>query len=488
MLELRDVDDDEVIGGLLLDDEYLYVTEGVAADLVDSMRERGLDDPDIYEALDGWSNGYLYIEETDGDTLEAAVESPALTRWLEHFPGLHDQKSHGRRFRIPGDKRSGVLPSVADLRGLAEKKGLTVPKRARKADIAKMLDDAGPRRSNDDLFPGRPRQSEKLDAKLDAAFGPAERSSTAAAVRQATELSDTTGRPSPSARVEAAKADIRSVVTSTVDSGSWLGLADLREQLGTRYSKADVDAALLSLWDDPDVSLTSVANTQALRQRDHDARLFPTIGGLGQAELNDRFETRRQDDAVQPVHAIRIDPKLAARNDRTPSRFLDTSGAKPPAQVAFQVHSGKTGDLTDADLDNALSRLPEGGGDWRAVKAERDRRGGASDGAGAPSMRDSTKMNADEKLAAGRLMFGDDESKWPAHAKRDAARIRARQAAAQAKVGRLEQRLAAARQKAASERAKSREQQRNLQSDGEMVANDRVRRLERELREARQAL
>lgn len=117
------------------------------------------------------------------------------------------------------------------------------------------------------VFPGRPRQSEKLDAKLDAAFGPAEarrvslndpdvvqrlryanpdvadmstdrrlsqsgpqglidvgqvadrfrnynRSSTADAVRQATELSDTTGRPSTTARVEAAKADSRTGLTS----------------------------------------------------------------------------------------------------------------------------------------------------------------------------------------------------------------------------------------------------------------------------------
>lgn len=106
---------------------------------------------ELAEALDRMADRY--------DELEDATEavSPALTRWLEHRPGgiNHDQRSHGRRFNIPGDVKSGLAVSVADLRARADKAGVKVPKRARKADLLKALD----RPRGDGMGSGRPSPS-----------------------------------------------------------------------------------------------------------------------------------------------------------------------------------------------------------------------------------------------------------------------------------------------------------------------------------------
>lgn len=450
-----------------------------------------------------------------GGALEAT--SPALARWLEH--GLHDQKSHGRRFRISGDKRSGVLPSVADLRGLAEKKGLTVPKRARRADIAKMLDDAGPR---DDLFPGRPRQSEKLDAKLHAAFGPADppapkkaqrepkppktkavwqpagelpvtgtivrqnsssyyiqwdspgasgrvervakRSrdwkhadditfmsdeefaaahdegliddparmpgSVGAAERQATQLSDTTGRPSAEQidaenrrqRVDRAEAAIRTAVdqlAKRADGSGWVRLSKVR---------AKIERGPLS---------------KRHRREDVDAALDRMIEDPDvhvQAELNQRHLTDE---------------------DRAAAIMM---GGEPRHLINTRVHSraGHTVTSSGQPVPAASSRVD-------AAKAD------------IPHTGDASNFTADQKLAAARIMFGDDESKWPAHAKRDAAKSRR----AQASVDRIQDRLTKVRAQLAAERSKSRTS--NLQSNRETTLANQVRKLERDLRDARRA-
>lgn len=62
-----------------------------------------------------------------------------LREALRHLPGLHDQKTHGRR-RAFGTPRPAARPgTVADLRERARQAGIRVPRGARKADIAALL-------------------------------------------------------------------------------------------------------------------------------------------------------------------------------------------------------------------------------------------------------------------------------------------------------------------------------------------------------------
>ena len=378
--------------------------------------------------------------------------SPALARWLEH--GTHNQKSHGRRYKIAGDKTSGILPSIADLRKLAEDKGVTVPKRARKADIAKMLDDAGPRetapkkpgrkqtwsdealaakaaqdarvraatkdridadidetirlqrlyrpdaasgptepesakdalkrfrsgarrgdvsdmtdddlrkaftaakypsddrdliraelklrgegiggyREPDDLFPGRPRQGEKLDAKLDAAFGPAK----------------LTDEQIQRQKVDAAKTDIRAAIPRLErEPGAWVGLARLRDELGERHNRHDVDQALTELSVDPDVAIVPEDNQKVLRQVDRDAEVV--IGN-------------------QRQHVIAITPPLdEGSHDR--------------------VRTGGVRSASDEDLEHARRDTRTRFELYDEIRAEQKRRAGSST---ADAVRQATQLS-----------------------------------------------------------------------------------------------
>lgn len=73
-------------------------------------------------------------------------------------------------------------------------------------------------------------------------------------------------------RQNEAKTDIRSAVLDLAGGpGEWVGLADLRDKLGTKHSRAEVDQALVGMLDEPDVRIIPVANQKALRKRDWDA-------------------------------------------------------------------------------------------------------------------------------------------------------------------------------------------------------------------------
>lgn len=65
MLELRDAEDDEVLGTIDLVGDTLTVT-GAGGEIVEAWRRRGLNDRDILRQLDGWSNGYLYLHRRPG--------------------------------------------------------------------------------------------------------------------------------------------------------------------------------------------------------------------------------------------------------------------------------------------------------------------------------------------------------------------------------------------------------------------------------------
>ena len=215
--------------------------------------------------------------------LEAWLEAGRL---LEHLPGLHDQRSHGRRFNIPGDAKSGLRKTLAgehrahaahsvadavddalDGLDLPERHKSAISRRARAA-----ADEHGPHPSP------RPKRA------------PARKSSVERAVADADNLSATTGRPpmgSGAARIEAAKADVLAtaerIYGESPDAGHrWIGMADLRDQLGAGHSRDDVDAAILDLVDQGVLRGTIVANTKALSQEDRDAAigLGGTAGGV----------------------------------------------------------------------------------------------------------------------------------------------------------------------------------------------------------------
>jgi hypothetical protein len=75
---------------------------------------------DLAAALERMADRY---DEIDGGVVESRALSVWLTasRTLEHRAGLHDQKSHGRRFNVPGDRNSGFRKSRAEL--LTEERG-----------------------------------------------------------------------------------------------------------------------------------------------------------------------------------------------------------------------------------------------------------------------------------------------------------------------------------------------------------------------------
>jgi hypothetical protein len=368
------------------DDEGNVVGYDVSGDV--SLRFPKRDDPDI-DNPDDWHILDVGVDEAVAlaqalrdmaerrDELDETTESisPALVRWLEH--GTHNQKSHGNRYRIPGDKRSGILPSVKDLKALAEKKGVKVPARARKAEIAKMLDPDGgvhrpardelpdfktpkaPKqpaerdpvaeynakvrderamRDGDDLFPGRPRQSEKLDAKLDDAFGPA---------------------PSRPAGVEAAKDDIRAAVQHLTGGkhGEWASIADVRDRLGERHTRADVDAALRQLGrHGSGYRVIPIANRKSLEQRDHDAAvLFNPAVELSAAHVIAVHNPGQSDSTTD---AVRQAAELSDGTGR-PSRF-DYGTASADARSTASGRPKSITSLPDDKLRSEYDRAQVG--------------------------------------------------------------------------------------------------------------------------------
>jgi hypothetical protein len=83
-------------------------------------------------------------------------------------------------------------------------------------------------------------------------------------------ISDMFPGASPEARIRVAYAEL------TARPGDWVGLADLRDHL-TNLDRAEVDDALFALLDQDGVRIIPVANSKALKPRDHAAAL--NIGG-----------------------------------------------------------------------------------------------------------------------------------------------------------------------------------------------------------------
>jgi hypothetical protein len=127
----------------------------------------------------------------------------------------------------------------------------------------------------------------------------------------------------------AVKADIRAAVAALqYEPGGWVGMAELREKLGTGRSRESVDAALLGLLDEPGVRIIPVANTKALTARDREAAVW--IGG-------------------EDNHAISIEARQAPTVKAAPPR-----SAPAPTGGTAGRHPGYDG-LAPRDLDLILS-------------------------------------------------------------------------------------------------------------------------------------
>jgi 2'-5' RNA ligase len=149
-------------------------------------------------------------EITDIPLVGMARES-ALVAWLEagrlleHLPGLHDQKEHGRRFNIPGDPKSGLRKAMkrtgkpeapkAGGPGEARKRMSTVDTSTpHRAELAKRnVTDLRAEAKQRGLKPGKANKARLVDliAEHEQHHGPG---SVGAAVKHADDLSATTGR------------------------------------------------------------------------------------------------------------------------------------------------------------------------------------------------------------------------------------------------------------------------------------------------------
>lgn len=84
--------------------------------------------------------------------------------------------------------------------------------------------------------------------------------------------------------------DIRTAVRSlTNDRGGWISLVQLRDHLGDRYTRAEVDAALRALITDPEVNIAPEPNRHRIGDPERAAAVF--LGG-----------EHRHHIAVQPRH------------------------------------------------------------------------------------------------------------------------------------------------------------------------------------------
>lgn len=132
--------------------------------------------------------------------LEAWLEAGRL---LEHLPGLHNQKEHGRRFNVPGDPKSGLRKAAKKLAGGDDGKADTPRKRMstidtstpHRADLAKRnVTDLRAEAKSRGLKPGKANKARLVDliAEHEQHHG---HGSVGAAVKHADDLSAATGRP-----------------------------------------------------------------------------------------------------------------------------------------------------------------------------------------------------------------------------------------------------------------------------------------------------
>lgn len=110
---------------------------GAARSIVDARLAAGLTPAQAWNALRGWSNGYLAFGDPVAPERVASLHqigvraSSKPERWVQaHLAGLHPQDRHGRRFKVPGDPSSGLRKSQRELR-----------ESARQAEAAQELDD-----------------------------------------------------------------------------------------------------------------------------------------------------------------------------------------------------------------------------------------------------------------------------------------------------------------------------------------------------------
>jgi hypothetical protein len=124
----------------------------------------------------------------------------------------------------------------------------------------------------------------------------------------------------------AVETDIRAAVQRLERKpGAWVNLARLRDDLGERYSKAEVDAALTQLNRDPDVHITPESNQKALTQEQIDAAIV--IGNQRKHHiaitppLDKGAYDRVRSNGVRS--ASNVDLEHALRDERTSSALYD---------------------------------------------------------------------------------------------------------------------------------------------------------------------
>lgn len=289
--------------------------------------------------------------------------SIALELWrvLEAWDADLHPRGPGGKF-VKGLGGGGRKHSLADaVKGTAE----GGPKRQRKDKAGMSVADAVRKAARTSDTTGRPTQRSDAEHRAHGAHDVADEvdralaeagvseSVRAAISGRARARADTHGpRPdtlkAPSAPkasadapggVDAAKADIRQAVGEIAPRGEWVGLADLRDRLGDRHSRADVDKALDSLVDDPDIRIIPVANTKALSDRDRRAAV--QIGG-------------------EDSHAIMLTAAPATKAE-VPAKAL------PGAEVRQRKV-----DAAKADVRSAVGRLQAGPGEWVGLARLRD--------------------------------------------------------------------------------------------------------------------
>ena len=149
-----------------------------------------------------------------------------------------------------------------------------------------------------------------------------------APAKKASRLSAATLSADPTVRAVQVENRIRAAYAAQREPGEWLGLADLREQLGDDVTRDEADAALRKLLaENPyrgtrgaDVRIIPVANSKALKPRDREAAL--RIGD------EDSHAILLQDTAPRPLPTPAKKATAAQRMSQA---------AKPPARTVAEV-------------------------------------------------------------------------------------------------------------------------------------------------------
>jgi hypothetical protein len=147
------------------------------------------------------------------------------------------------------------------------------------------------------------------------------------------------------------EADIRAAVKRLEPKGysSWVGIADLRDELGSKYTRDEVDQALRGMLADPNVQIIPIANRKGLNQRDRDAEL--EIGGEGHhaIEIDDRPRMSYEEQLARANASSRTSsaeqaagPK--ASKAKTPRTARSTFDAARAAQIRNQLTTANSRD------------------------------------------------------------------------------------------------------------------------------------------------